>query len=174
MFQRNLSEYSQGRFASWTAWTVPRTMSVTEAAKRVDMSEGDLRSVNTIPPRMLIKAGSVLVVPRAPNVQEDVTSHVAHNGQLSLAPEITLRRTTIKAGKHDSVTSIARRYHVLPAQVAEWNDLAVSSVFKPGQRVVLHLPVRARAAAAPRARNSGAKRVAPAPRAKAVVKRPRR
>lgn len=174
VFQRNLSEYSQGRFASWTAWTVPGTMSVAEAARRVGMNEGELRSVNTIPPRMLIKAGSVLVVPRPPTKQEDVASHVADNGQLSLAPEITLRRTTIKAGKHDTVTSIARRYRVLPAQVAEWNDLAVSSVFKPGQRVVLHLPVRARAAAAPRARSSGAKRVAPAPRAKAVVKRPRR
>jgi len=173
VFQRNLSEYSQGRFASWTAWTVPRTMSVTEAARRVEMSESDLRSINTIPPRMLIKAGSVLVVPRAPNVKEDVAGHVADNGQLSLAPEITLRRTTIKAGRHDTVTSIARRYRVLPAQVAEWNDLAVSSVFKPGQRVVLHLPVRARAVA-PRARSSGAKRIAPAPRARTVVKRPRR
>jgi hypothetical protein len=33
-------------------------MSVGEAARRTGMSENDLRNVNNIPPRMLIKAGS--------------------------------------------------------------------------------------------------------------------
>jgi membrane-bound lytic murein transglycosylase D len=37
-------------------------MSVGEAARRVGHDENDLRSVNAIPPRMLIKAGSVLIV----------------------------------------------------------------------------------------------------------------
>ena len=62
--QRNFEAYTQGQYASWTAWSVPATMSATDAAKRVGMSEADLRSINTIPPRMLIKAGSVLIVPR--------------------------------------------------------------------------------------------------------------
>ena len=56
---------------------------------------------------MLIKAGSVLIVPRSAKVQNDVTSHVADNGQLNLAPERVTRRTTVKAGKRDSVASIA-------------------------------------------------------------------
>jgi membrane-bound lytic murein transglycosylase D len=33
-------------------------MSVAEAARRTGMNENDLRNVNSIPPRMLIKAGS--------------------------------------------------------------------------------------------------------------------
>jgi membrane-bound lytic murein transglycosylase D len=109
------------------------------------MPEGDLRNVNSIPPRMLIKAGSVLIVPRKSAAQADVASHMADHGQLSLAPEVTLRRTVIKAGRKDSVAAVARRYHVTPAQVAEWNDLGATSLLKTGQQVVLHLPMRAAA-----------------------------
>jgi len=143
VFKRNFSEYSEGKYASWTAWAAPATMSVGEAARRVGMPESDLRSANSIPPRMLIKAGSVLIVPRKSATQADVGSHVADHGQLSLAPEIATRRTVVKAARKDSVVAIARRYKVSPEQVAEWNNLGTASVLKAGQQVVLHLPVRA-------------------------------
>lgn len=143
VFKRNFEGYSQGKYASWTAWSAPATMSVGEAARRVGMGEADLRAANNIPPRMLIKAGSVLIVPRKSEGQADVTSHMADHGQLSLAPEVTTRRTTVKAGRNESVASIARRYKLSPVQVADWNDVGVQAVFKAGQQVVLHLPVRA-------------------------------
>ncbi|MES3004233.1 MAG: transglycosylase SLT domain-containing protein [Pseudomonadota bacterium] len=142
VFERNFDAYTAGQYASWTAWSTPSTMSVAEAAKRVGMSEADLRSVNTIPPRMLIKAGSVLIVPRSAKVQNDVTSHVAENGQLSLAPEAVTRKTTVKAGKRDTVASVARRYRLSPAQVAEWNDVSATAAFKAGQQIVVYLPIR--------------------------------
>jgi membrane-bound lytic murein transglycosylase D len=145
VFKRNFEAHATGKYASWTAWAAPATMSVAEAARRVGMSEGDLRSVNSIPPRMLIRAGSVLIVPRTGSRQEDVASHVADNGQLNLSPEMVLRRTTVKAGKRDTVATIARRYKVSPAQVADWNNVAASAAFKAGQAVVLHLPSRASA-----------------------------
>ncbi|AMO21623.1 transglycosylase SLT domain-containing protein [Ramlibacter solisilvae] len=143
IFQRNFEAYTTGQYASWTAWSAPSTMSVAEAAKRVGMSEADLRSVNTIPPRMLIKAGSVLIVPRTTKNQDDVSGHVADNGQLNLAPEAVLRRTTVKAGKHDTVASIARRYKLNAGQVAEWNNVGASAAFRAGQQVVLFLPSKA-------------------------------
>jgi membrane-bound lytic murein transglycosylase D len=150
VFKRNFDAYSEGKYATWTAWNAPSTMSVAEAARRVGMPESDLRAVNSIPPRMLIKAGSVLIVPRKNGTQADVTSHVADHGQLSLAPEMVTRRTVIKAGKHDSVTSIARRYRLSASQVADWNDVGPSAVFRAGQQIILHLPARAaRAARAP-------------------------
>jgi membrane-bound lytic murein transglycosylase D len=121
-------------------------MTVAEAARRTGMSENELRTANTIPPRMLIKGGSVLIVPRTPQQQNDVTSQVADNGQLNLSPEITTRRTTVKAGKRETVASIARRYNVQPGEVAGWNNVLASGAFKPGQQVVLFLPVRAHAA----------------------------
>jgi membrane-bound lytic murein transglycosylase D len=117
-------------------------MSASEAARRIGMKEADLRSVNTIPPRMLIKAGSVLIVPRSAKVQADVTSHVADTGQLNLSPERVTRRATVKAGKRDTVASIAKRYRLSAAQVAEWNSVGAASAFKPGQQVVVYLPVK--------------------------------
>ena len=143
VFQRNFDAYTAGQYASWTAWSAPATMSVSDAARRVGMNEADLRNVNAIPPRMLIKAGSVLIVPRSGKVQDDVTSHVADNGQLNLAPEQIARRTTVKAGKRDTVASIAKRYKLSAAQVADWNSVGTSAAFKAGQQVVVFLPLKA-------------------------------
>jgi len=102
---------------------------------------------------MLIKAGSTLIVPRGARVKEDVTALVADSGHLSFQPEIVNRRTTVKAGRNDSVASIARRYKLKPDSVAEWNDVKLNHSFKRGYSVVVYLPVRA----APEARvGSGA------------------
>ncbi len=147
VFQRNFDAYSQGQYASWTAWVVPNTMTVADAAQRSGMSEADLRALNSIPPRMLIKAGSTLIVPRGARVKEDVTAVVADSGHLSFQPEIVNRRTTIKAGRNDSVASIARRYKLAPSNVAEWNDVKPNHAFKRGYSVVVYLPVRAAPAA---------------------------
>jgi membrane-bound lytic murein transglycosylase D len=142
IFQRNFEAYTDGQYASWTAWSAPATMSALDAARRVGMTEADLRTVNTIPPRMLIKAGSILIVPRSAKMQNDVTSHVADNGQLNLSPERVTRRTWVKARKHETVASIARRYRLSPDQIAEWNRVGASAAFKAGQRVVVYLPVK--------------------------------
>ncbi len=152
VFYRNLEAFTAGQYASWTAWTVPSTMTVAAAAQRVGMSESDLRSVNTIPPRMLIKAGSTLIVPRSAKVVEDVALQTAENGQLSLAPEIVTRRTVVKAHKNESVASLAARYKVNAASVAEWNEVSARSTFKLGQNVVVFLPMTA---ARPRASSGG-------------------
>ena len=141
IFQRNKDAY-EGRLASWTVWVAPKNMKVPEAAKKVGMSEDELRSVNKIPPRMLIKAGSALLVPRSTRQDNDVTSKVADNGQLNLAPEVTLRKRTIKARKKDSLASVAKRYRVAIADVAKWNNLSPDSALKSGQKLVLMLPAK--------------------------------
>jgi len=107
------------------------------------MSEEDMRSVNKIPPRMLIKAGSALLVPRPSKQEKDVTSKVADNGQLNLAPEVVLRKRVIKASKKDTFASVAKRYKIAAADVAKWNNLSLDSALKPGQKLVLMLPGKA-------------------------------
>lgn len=144
VFERNLDAYGGGRLASWTVWLAPTTMKPADAAKRVGMTEAELRSVNNIPPRVVIRAGSSLLVPRSKHLETDVGAHAADTGQLSLAPEVLLKRTVLKAGKKDSVASLAKRYRVSPASVAEWNKVSASAAFKAGQQIVLFLPMQAK------------------------------
>ena len=143
VFQRNLEARREGQYASWTVWTVPSTMTVTDASQRVGISETDLRNLNNIPPRMMIKAGSALMVPRSATTRQDVSSHLADNGQVAFTPEAVTRRTTVRAGKGETVASIARRYKLAAASVADWNDVRATAAFKLGQQVVVYLPVRA-------------------------------
>jgi len=143
VFQSNLEGYSGGRLASWTVWVAPTTMRPAEAAKRVGMAEAELRTVNNIPPRMVIRAGSTLLVPRSARMEQDVAVKVADNGQVTLAPEVVLKRTMVRAGKGENVVSIARKYKTTPANVAQWNKVSAAASFKPGQQVVVFLAATA-------------------------------
>lgn len=141
-FQRRL-EAHQGPLASWTAWTVPSTMTVAQAARQADMPETELRRVNNIPPGMLVRAGSSLLVPRSEAHSKDVPEHVADNAQLSLQPEIVLKRTTVRARKGETLAQLAHRYGLSPSTVAGWNRLSTQAKLKSRQKVIVMLPQRA-------------------------------
>ena len=159
VFQRNLEAYTGGRLASWTVWLAPTTLKSADAAKRVGMTDEALRSINNIPPRVLIKAGSSLLVTRASNLETDVGVQVADNGQISLTPEIVLKRTMVKAGKKDTVATLALRYSVSVASLAEWNKTTPTAAFKAGQTVVLFLQAPPRALA--KAKTNAKPKIAP-------------
>jgi membrane-bound lytic murein transglycosylase D len=58
---------------------------------------------------MMVKAGSTLLVPhRKGQLDNDVTEHLADNGQLGLAPEVVLKRIAVKARQGDSLASWPR------------------------------------------------------------------
>ena len=141
IFQRNMEAYA-GRLASWTVWVATKNMKVADVAKRYNMGEEEFRQINKIPPRMMIKAGSALLVPRTSHQQNDVSAKLADNGQLNLAPEVTLRKQIVKARKNDSLLLIAKRYKVSAEQVAQWNGLSVNSALRPGQKISLMLPAK--------------------------------
>lgn len=161
----------RGPLASWTAWTVPKTVRPAEAARQVGMDEAQLREVNRIPPHMLVKAGSTLLVPRGEQRQADVSVEVADNATMALTPDVPPpRKMALKAGRKDSVASIAKRYRVDAAQVAQWNGVARTASFAPGQTIVVYVAGKAARgktvqAAAPKA-SSGRKatRTAATPR----------
>jgi len=81
-----------GPLSSWTAWVAPRTMKPQEAARLVRMSEAELVQVNRIPPRMLVRQGSALVVRRTGTQSADVSDQLADRARLALAPESPPRR----------------------------------------------------------------------------------
>lgn len=150
----------RGPLASWTAWVATKTLRPADAARQVGMSEATLREVNRIPPRMLIKAGSTLLVPRTAKRDSDVTEHVADNAMLAFAPDRPpLKRLTLRAGKKgETVASVAKRYRVSAAQVAQWNKVGAGGRFKPGAAIVVY--VNSKPAASRVASSAGAKKPA--------------
>jgi membrane-bound lytic murein transglycosylase D len=153
-------------------------MSPAEAARRTGMSEASLREVNKIPPKMLVKAGSTLLVPRGEHVHDDVSERLADSASLNLAPDAPpLRRVSLKAGKGDTVAAVAARYKVRAEQVAQWNKVGSGARFKPGQAIVVYTAFTPKAAApqaraqAP-ARSARVAKAAPAPRLVKVAAKP--
>lgn len=174
-FVRSLQAHN-GALATWTAWQVPKTMRCAEAAQHAGMSEAALREVNRIPPKMLVKAGSTLLVPRTALRQQDVAEKLADNATMLLTPDLPpARRMSVRAGKRDTLASVARKYRVSATQLAQWNKLSPSARLARGQVLTVYVPQRAAraTAVAAKASKAGAQksakatRVAKAPAARA-------
>ncbi|MDT8998450.1 transglycosylase SLT domain-containing protein [Paucibacter sp. APW11] len=137
-FVGNLAAH-RGPLASWTAWVVPKTMKPADAARQVGMSEAELRAINGIPARMLVKQGSTLLVPRTAHRDSDVSVHLAENASMTLTPDAPpLRRVSIKAGKGETLAMLAKRQKVSVEQLASWNKLSAHAALKPGQQLVIY------------------------------------
>jgi membrane-bound lytic murein transglycosylase D len=178
LFVRNLRAH-RAPLATWTAWVAPATLKPADAARQLGISEAELKRVNLIPPRMLVKAGSTLLVPRSPNKAGDVPEQIADNAAMMLAPERGAgKRVSFKAGKKgDTVVAVARRYKVSAEQVASWNGVAVGASFRAGQTIVVMqsraAPVSRRTPAPPATAKPAAKTAAaPKPANKAVASNP--
>jgi membrane-bound lytic murein transglycosylase D len=140
VFERNLQAHANRPLATWTAWQAPKTMKPEEVAQQLGMPVEQLRSVNDIPLRMMITAGSTLLVHRKGQLDNDVTEHLADNGQLGLAPEMVLKRIAVKARKGDSLASLAARHGVSEANMASWNKLKVNARLATGQTLTILVP----------------------------------
>jgi membrane-bound lytic murein transglycosylase D len=136
VFKRNL-QYHIGPLASWTAWAVPTHMRTADIARRVGMPESDLRSLNHIPPSMLVRAGSTLLVPRDSSHKAEVPGLLADNGHVQLQPEVVRRKSTVKARKGETIATLAARLRLDAHDVAQWNKLQVGHRLKTGQALVV-------------------------------------
>ncbi|MFT3777681.1 MAG: transglycosylase SLT domain-containing protein [Ottowia sp.] len=148
VFKQNLARARPDALASWTAWVAPATLPSREVASRFGMDEAEFREMNSLPRGVLIKSGSTVLVRRGNGASTAVDGHVVNNAQLSYAPEVVLRRTTVRARQGDSIATLAARYDLPAGTVAGWNRSRPGAALKRGQAVALFLPVRAAAAAA--------------------------
>lgn len=173
-FIRNLRSYT-GQLASWTAWTAPKTMSISAVAAETGMSETELRTINRVPPHMLVKAGSTLLVTRAAHITSNVAGDIADHATIAFAPAVPpVKRVLVAVKRRDTIATIARRYSVAAASVAQWNKLSARSSLKSGVKLVVYLPeqkadaiVAAAESAAAEPASPAKARVATASRAKA-------
>jgi membrane-bound lytic murein transglycosylase D len=84
-----------------------------------------------------------LLVPRQGHLDNDVTEHLAENGQLSLAPEVVLRKIFVKARKGDTLSVLAARHGVTASNMANWNNLRENAKLNTGQNLAMFVPSQA-------------------------------
>jgi membrane-bound lytic murein transglycosylase D len=119
MFNESLLNH-KGAMSTWTTVTLSGTEKPSAFAQRYGVSEQVLRDVNNIPPRMLIKPGSTLVVPkRNPEAQTANISANLENATVNLTPELV--RRTIAARKGDTWARLAKRTGMSVAALKGWN-----------------------------------------------------
>ena len=141
-FKNNLTKWTQ-TLSSWTSHTVSAARERIETiAARFGTTPAVIREVNHIPPKMLLKAGSTILVPKTEEANSDITAEVADNATMAVTPDAPeTRRIYVKVGKRDTLASIAARYRVSVSQVKAWNSLHHGSVSR-GQSLQLQVPTR--------------------------------
>jgi membrane-bound lytic murein transglycosylase D len=140
-FQANLAAWeSTGQpLASWTTYKTTTSDTLVVIAKRVGISEEQLREANQIPPRYRLASGSTILIPRDETMESDIPA-ASLDGRFSLVPEhANLRKVTYRVRRGDTVASVARRWKVLPKDLIVWNRLTSPNLFA-GQRLELTVP----------------------------------
>ncbi|VVE56180.1 lytic transglycosylase [Pandoraea capi] len=141
VFQRRLKSYDKP-LSSWTTYTSVSRERPEDVARKLGVDAAVIRSVNNIAPRMRLKAGSTLLVPRSDDIDQDISASVATNAVLALEPDLPdTRKVMVRARKHDTLAGVASRSGVSVAQIKSWNRLRRDRLTS-GQLLVLHVPVK--------------------------------
>lgn len=142
-FKENLGKW--GRALS--SWTVHK---ITNARERIETiaikfktTPEIIREANNIPPKMALKAGSTILVPKMEHALDtNISAAVVDNATMVVVPYgPEPKRIIVKVGKKDTLASIAKRHRVSVAQIKTWNELRRDSV-TAGQSLQLHIPHR--------------------------------
>ncbi len=143
-FKTNLSKWGHA-LSSWTSHKITNTRERIETiAAKFHTTPQVIREVNNIPPKMVLKAGSTILVPRTDGAaQKDITQDVADNATLAMTPDLPdSKKINVTVKKNDTINSIAKRYKVTTAQIKNWNDLRGDKL-AGGQKLEVHVPYRA-------------------------------
>lgn len=134
-FQANLERYNEP-LVSWQAYQSKKGERLDKLATLFGLSIEQLRSINGLPPHAKLSTGQVLLVPlngeHAKNEFEAFNTHLVPFDQL-LSNAV---RHTVRKG--DTLSSIARRYHVRLSSLQSWNKGV--KILRPGQRIYVMQP----------------------------------
>jgi membrane-bound lytic murein transglycosylase D len=157
-FKANLAKWTRA-LSSWTAHKVTAARERVETiAARFNTTPEIIREVNNIPPRMALRAGSTILVPKLdPSSEKDISPELVANAVMAVEPERPVRRrVALKVGRGDTLSSIARRNRVSVTQIKAWNNLRSDHIVA-GQKLLVEV-VQRTASAGKKARKSSAGR----------------
>ena len=135
MFRNNLNSASQP-LVSWQACPTKKGENLEEVALRYGISSEKLRTVNGIHRSIKVSNGQTLLVPL--NGEQPEIEFTAFNTNLPPTDYRLLNaiRHTIRRG--DTLSAIARRYHVKLSSLKSWNKGV--RILHPGQHIMVAQP----------------------------------
>ena len=122
----------------WSTYRLKEGETLATVAAQSGMTESELRKVNGIPAGRRVLPNSTLLVLAGADEQVDISAEEA-DARLRLSPLTTWRRVTYRVRSGDTLTSIARRWHITTKSIVTANRLR-SDRLRAGQRLVLTVP----------------------------------
>lgn len=142
-FKSNLAKWGNS-LSTWTAHKVTKAREKIEhIAKKFGTTPEVIREVNDIPPRMQLAAGSTILVPKPEHLgDKNIAPELIEAATMVVVPDLPEgRRLSIKVGRGDTLSTLARRHRVSVAQIKTWNGLKKDSIVA-GQTLRLYSPVK--------------------------------
>ena len=122
----------------WSTYKLKQGESLALVAARAGMTEDYLREVNGIPKGRRVLPNSTLLILAEGDDQIDISAEEA-DAKLRLSPLTTWRRVTYRVRSGDTISGIARRWHITSRSIITANRLR-SDRLRIGQRLILTVP----------------------------------
>lgn len=137
IFRTNLERASQP-LVSWQACPTKKGENLEEVALRYGITPEKLRSVNGIHRSIKVSNGQTLLVPL--NGEQPETEFTAFNTNLPPTDNSLLNAIRHIVRRGDTLSGIARRYHVRLASLKSWNRGV--RLLHPGQHILVAQPAQ--------------------------------
>ena len=143
-FQANLQRANQP-LVSWQACPTKKGESLDEVAARYGINTEKLRSVNGIHRSVKVSTGQTLLVPL--NGEQAESEFTAFNTHLPPTDNSLLNAIKHTVRRGDTMSGIARRYHVKLSSLKNWNRGV--RILRPGQHILVAQPTHTQQASKP-------------------------
>lgn len=139
----------------WSTYKLQQGETLAAVAERAGMSESFLREVNGIPKGRQALPNSTLLI--LSDAGDDISADDA-DARLRLSPQTTWRRVTYRVRPGDTLSTIARRWHITMKSIVTANRLR-SDRLRAGQRLILTVPNVERAPIQQASRSTGSHKI---------------
>jgi membrane-bound lytic murein transglycosylase D len=132
VFRANLERANQP-LVSWQEYQPKKGEKLDQLAPRFGISVEKLKAINGLSPRAQVCNGQALLVPVVEG--ETAPEFAAFNTHLAPTDQLLLNAVSHTVRRGDTLSGIARRYHVKLASLKSWNRGV--KLLRPGQKILV-------------------------------------
>jgi membrane-bound lytic murein transglycosylase D len=164
-----LAEIPPEELVSWHRHKVRRGEALSRIAAKYEVSQSELKRINSIRNPHKIREGTILLIPvKDTGTHASVSSKPGYKEAPKLPSQIRVKKYTPPKGytkilytvrDGDTLSEIAERHNVGLSKVRRWNNLRYTSTIHPGQNLVIYVRPGSGIASASAGSTDGKKRV---------------